>query len=118
MNEGILAFIGETLILSWEDARWGARSDGDFSGPMEDSQSGRSSESWVKGIILTGRSLLIESKNGSSTGYDLPNLRLVRLVGVHTVELAWVISQGVPLWVKASMLIVANGFLGCEWPIP
>lgn len=43
-------------------------------------------------LTLTGQSLLFESKDGSSIGFDFPNLRLIRLVDVHTVELAYSIQ--------------------------
>ena len=37
-------------------------------------------------LTLTGQSLLFEAKNGSATGFDFPNLRLIRLLGVHIIE--------------------------------
>src|SRR2546425_320951 len=40
-------------------------------------------------LTLTQQSLVFESKNGSSIGFDLPGLRLIRLPDVHTVELAY-----------------------------
>lgn len=43
-------------------------------------------------LTLTGQSLLFESKEGSSTGFDFSNLRLVRLLDVHAVELAYSIQ--------------------------
>ena len=43
-------------------------------------------------LTLTGQSLLFESKEGSSVGFDFPNLRLVRLVNVRAVEVAYSIQ--------------------------
>jgi hypothetical protein len=43
-------------------------------------------------LTLTEQSLLFESKDGPSTGFDFSTLRLVRLVDVHTVELAYSIQ--------------------------
>jgi hypothetical protein len=40
-------------------------------------------------LTLTGQSLLFERKDGSAIGFDFPNLRLIRLVDVHTIELAY-----------------------------
>jgi len=39
-------------------------------------------------LILTGQSLIFRPKDDSIIGFDFPNLRLIRLVDVHTVELA------------------------------
>ncbi len=43
-------------------------------------------------LTLTEQSMLFESKDGSSSGFDFPNLRLIRLVDVHAVELAYSIQ--------------------------
>ncbi len=43
-------------------------------------------------LTLTEQSLLFETKDGSPIGFDFPNLRLIRLVDVHTVELAYSIQ--------------------------
>jgi len=43
-------------------------------------------------LTLTEQSLLFEAKDGSSIGFDFPNLRLIRLKESHTVELAYSIQ--------------------------
>jgi hypothetical protein len=43
-------------------------------------------------LTLTEQSLLFEAKDGTTVGFDLPTLRLVRLADVHTVELAYSIQ--------------------------
>jgi len=43
-------------------------------------------------LTLTGQSLLFEPRDGSSIGFDFPNLRLIRLVDVNAVELAYSIQ--------------------------
>lgn len=43
-------------------------------------------------LTLTEQSLLFEPKDGLSLGFDLSTLRLIRLVDVHTVELAYSIQ--------------------------
>jgi len=43
-------------------------------------------------LTLTEQSLLFEPKDGSAIGFDFANLRLIRLVDVHTVELAYSIQ--------------------------
>lgn len=43
-------------------------------------------------LTLTEQSLLFEAKDGSSVGFDFPNLRLIRLKEIHTVELAYSIQ--------------------------
>src|SRR5438445_11234476 len=40
-------------------------------------------------LTLTGQSLLFERKDGLAIGFGFPNLRLIRLKDVHTVELAY-----------------------------
>jgi hypothetical protein len=40
-------------------------------------------------LTLKGQSLLFEGKNGSSIGFDFSVLRLIRLLDVHNVELAF-----------------------------
>jgi len=40
-------------------------------------------------LTLTGRSLLFERNDGLAIGFGFPNLRLIRLKDVHTVELAY-----------------------------
>jgi hypothetical protein len=43
-------------------------------------------------LTLTEQSLLFEPKDGSSIGFDFPNLRLIRLTDTHAVELAYSIQ--------------------------
>ena len=43
-------------------------------------------------LTLTVQSLLFEAKNGEMVGFDLPNLRLIRLQDTHGVELAYSIQ--------------------------
>jgi hypothetical protein len=43
-------------------------------------------------LTLTAQSLLFESKDGLSLGFDFSTLRLIRLADVHTVELAYSIQ--------------------------
>lgn len=43
-------------------------------------------------LTLTEQSLLFEASEGTTMGFDLPVLRLVRLTDVHTVELAYSIQ--------------------------
>ena len=43
-------------------------------------------------LTLTRQSLLFEPKGGSAVGFDFPNLRLIRVVDVHTIELAYSIQ--------------------------
>src|SRR6202007_2442016 len=43
-------------------------------------------------LTLTRQSLLFEPKDGSAIGFDLANLRLIRLGDVHIVELAYSIQ--------------------------
>jgi hypothetical protein len=43
-------------------------------------------------MTLTEQSLLFESNDGESLGFDFSTLRLIRLVDVHTVELAYSIQ--------------------------
>jgi hypothetical protein len=40
-------------------------------------------------LTLTGKSLLFERNDGLAIGFGFPNLRLIRLKDVHTVELAY-----------------------------
>jgi hypothetical protein len=40
-------------------------------------------------VTLTGKSLLFERNDGLAIGFGFPNLRLIRLKDVHTVELAY-----------------------------
>jgi hypothetical protein len=40
-------------------------------------------------LTLTGQSLIFEPKTGETIGFDLVNLRLIRLVDVYTVEVAY-----------------------------
>jgi hypothetical protein len=40
-------------------------------------------------LTLTGKSLLFERSDGLAIGFGFPNLRLIRLKDVHTVELAY-----------------------------
>src|SRR5208283_133535 len=43
-------------------------------------------------LTLTEQSLLFESKNGGTLGFDLPTLRLIRLKEVHTVDVTYSIQ--------------------------
>jgi hypothetical protein len=43
-------------------------------------------------LTLTEQSLLFEAKNGSSIGFDFPNLRLIRLVDTNNVDFAYSIQ--------------------------
>src|SRR5580704_2983436 len=40
-------------------------------------------------LTLTGKSLLLERNDGLAMGFGFPNLQLIRLKDVHTVELAY-----------------------------
>jgi len=92
INLGILPFIRETLILAekMQDGVLGAMETlwpyGGFSVRAFERKLGEGK------LTLTGQSLLFESKDGSSTGFDFSNLRLVRLVDVHTIEVAYSIQ--------------------------
>jgi hypothetical protein len=66
-------------------------------------------------LTITGQSLLFEAKNGETTGFDFPTLRLVRLKDANTVEMAYSIRGELR---NASLRVVCTFTDGTEREVP